>query len=57
MPPRLTDWSIALTAVIACVAGIVSLVSGRPQDWFIFAIHGMAGLWLLLLLRRLALAE
>src|SRR5260221_619709 len=31
-------------------SGIVSLVSGRPQDWFIFALHGVAGFWLLLLL-------
>src|SRR5947209_7928383 len=50
MPPRLTDWSIALTVAIAFATGIVSLVSGLPQEWFIFILHGIAGLWLLLLL-------
>src|SRR5438046_8442073 len=50
MPPRLTDWSIALAAVLAFTFGVISLVSGLPQEWFIFALHGMAGLWLLLLL-------
>src|SRR5215467_15163305 len=50
MSPRLTDWSIAVAAVLAFVAGIISLISGRPQDWFIFILHGIAGLWLLLLL-------
>jgi Oxidoreductase molybdopterin binding domain len=50
MPPRLTDWSIALAAVLASTLGILSLVSGLPWEWFIFALHGMAGLWLLLLL-------
>jgi DMSO/TMAO reductase YedYZ molybdopterin-dependent catalytic subunit len=50
MSPRLTDWSIALTAAIAFTTGIVSLVSGLPQEWFIFALHGIAGFWLLLLL-------
>ena len=50
MPPRFTDWSIALAAVLAFTLGIISLVSGLPQEWFIFALHGIAGLWLLLLL-------
>src|SRR5436309_1824706 len=50
MSPRLTDWSIALAAVLAFTAGIISLISGSPQDWFIFILHGIAGLWLLLLL-------
>src|SRR5437763_14258880 len=50
MSPRLTDWSIALTAAIAFTSGLVSLLSGLPQDWFIFVLHGIAGLWLLLLL-------
>ena len=50
MSPRLTDWSIALAAGLAFLLGLKSLVSGLPQEWFIFALHGMAGLWLLLLL-------
>ena len=50
MSPRLTDWSIALTAALAFTTGIVSLVSGLLQEWFIFVLHGVAGFWLLLLL-------
>src|SRR2546430_6930957 len=50
MSPRLTDWSIALAALLALTTGLVSLVSGLPQDWTIFMLHGIAGLWLLLLL-------
>src|SRR5260370_3823531 len=47
---RLADWHFALAASLAIATGIVSLVSGRPQDRFIFALHGIAGFWLLLLL-------
>jgi DMSO/TMAO reductase YedYZ molybdopterin-dependent catalytic subunit len=50
MPPRLTDWSIALAALLALTTGVVSLVAGLPQDWTIFMLHGIAGLWLLLLM-------
>src|SRR5438552_4110141 len=50
MSPRLTDWSIAFTAAIAFTSGMVSLISGLPQDVFIFVLHGVAGFWLLLLL-------
>jgi hypothetical protein len=50
MSPRLTDWSIAIAAGLAFTTGMVSLVSGHPQEWFIFALHGVAGFWLLSLL-------
>ena len=50
MSPRLTDWNIALATGLAFTAGIISLVSGLPREWFIFALHGIAGFWLLLLL-------
>ena len=50
MSPRLTDWNIALATLIAVTAGIISLGSGRPEDGIIFALHGIAGFWLLLLL-------
>src|SRR5438105_1047420 len=50
MSPRLTDWSLALAAALAFTTGVVSLVSGLPQEWFIFALHGIVGFWLLLLL-------
>lgn len=50
MSPRLTDWSLALAVTLAFITGLVSLISGHPQEWFIFALHAVAGLWLLLLL-------
>lgn len=50
MSPRLTDWSIALATLLAFILGLMSLISGLPQEWIIFALHGIAGLWLLLLL-------
>lgn len=50
MSPRLTDWSIALAVALALATGLISLFSGRPEDWFIFALHGIGGLWLLMLL-------
>jgi cytochrome b561 len=50
MSPRLTDWNIAFAAVIAFTTGVISLVSGHPQEWFIFLLHGIVGFWLLLLL-------
>jgi DMSO/TMAO reductase YedYZ molybdopterin-dependent catalytic subunit len=50
MSPRLTDWTIALTALLALGTGVLSLVSGHPEQWPVFAAHGVAGLWLALLL-------
>lgn len=50
MPARVTDWSLALAGGAAFVSGLVSLVSGQPGAWPVFAFHGAAGLWLLLLL-------
>src|SRR5450631_2353148 len=50
MSPRLTDWSLALTVTLAFLTGLISLVSGSPQEWIVFALHGIAGFWLLLLL-------
>jgi cytochrome b561 len=50
MSPRLIDWSLALTCALAFMTGVVSLVSGHPEEWLIFAAHGAAGLWLALLL-------
>ena len=50
MSPRLTDWSIALATLLAFILGLLSLISGLPQAWIVFTLHGIAGLWLLLLL-------
>ena len=50
MSPRLTDWSLALTIMLAFLTGLLSLISGYPQEWFVFVLHAVAGFWLLLLL-------
>ncbi len=50
MSPRLTDSSLALAAVVGFITSLISLISGLPQDWFIFALHAVAGFWLLILL-------
>src|SRR5207244_10151758 len=50
MSPRLNDWSIALATGIAFMTGVVSLISGHPQEWLIFVLHAIGGFWLLLLM-------
>src|SRR2546421_4486258 len=50
MSPRLTDWSIALASVLAFMTGVVSLITGHPQEWLIFVLHAIGGFWLLLLM-------
>ena len=50
LAPRLSDWLLALTIGLGLATGIISLISGETWQWFIFAAHGMAGLWLALLL-------
>ena len=50
MSPRLTDWSIELATIIAFLTGVISLVSGHPQEWLIIVLHAIGGFWLLLLM-------
>jgi DMSO/TMAO reductase YedYZ molybdopterin-dependent catalytic subunit len=50
MSPRLTDWSLALAGGLAFATGVLSLFTGHPEQWLVFATHGAAGLWLALLL-------
>ncbi len=50
LPPRLVDWTVLGAVVVAVVSGVVSLVSGRPGDWWVFALHGVAGVVLLVAL-------
>jgi hypothetical protein len=50
MRPRTTDWSLALSVAAGFGTGLWSLVAGRAEQWWIFALHGMAGAWLGLLL-------
>src|SRR5579883_681727 len=50
MSPRLVDWTLAAAAGLALATGILSLISGETREWFVFALHGMFGLWLGLVL-------
>lgn len=50
LPPRLVDWTVLGAVAVALLSGITSLVSGRPGDWWIFAVHGVAGFVLLVAL-------
>jgi DMSO/TMAO reductase YedYZ molybdopterin-dependent catalytic subunit len=47
MNARLTDWSLALGIGCAFASGISSLIAGQPEQWWVFAIHGVVGVWLL----------
>jgi DMSO/TMAO reductase YedYZ molybdopterin-dependent catalytic subunit len=47
MNARVTDWSLALAVAIAFASGLASLAAGRAEQWWVFALHGVAGLWLL----------
>ncbi len=47
---RLTDWSLALCVGIAFATGLVGNTAGRPGLWWVFALHGIAGLALALFL-------
>lgn len=49
MPPRLTDWSLAVATWVAFATGVISLLMGHEEQWLVFAAHGAVGLWLLLL--------
>jgi DMSO/TMAO reductase YedYZ molybdopterin-dependent catalytic subunit len=48
--PRLVDWTILAAVTLAVASGLVSLVSGRPGDWWVFVLHGAGGLTLVVLL-------
>ncbi|HEY1351114.1 MAG TPA: molybdopterin-dependent oxidoreductase [Ktedonobacteraceae bacterium] len=50
MSPRLTDWNLALATLLAILTGLASLISGSPQEWVVFALHAVAGIWIGLLL-------
>lgn len=55
MRPRTTDWSLALATGAAFATGLWTLTVGRPEGWWVFALHGATGyLTLLLLIPKLA---
>ncbi|HEX3272785.1 MAG TPA: molybdopterin-dependent oxidoreductase [Ktedonobacterales bacterium] len=48
--PRVTDWSLAVGVGVGAATGLVSLINGRPEQWIVFTLHGVVGLWLVFLL-------
>jgi DMSO/TMAO reductase YedYZ molybdopterin-dependent catalytic subunit len=50
MKPRTTDWGLALGVGCAFATGLWTLVSGRAERWWVFALHGAAGYLVALLL-------
>ncbi len=50
MPARLTDWSLALCLGVAFATGLAGNNAGRSDLWWVFALHGAAGLALALFL-------
>jgi cytochrome b561 len=49
-PARIVDLSLLLAVVAAFATGLASLVSGTPDLWWVFALHGAVGLALVGLL-------
>jgi hypothetical protein len=49
-PPRVVDLSLLLAVLASFLTGLVSLVSGTPDLWWVFVAHGVAGLTLVVLL-------
>lgn len=46
MTPRFVDWCLAAGTAGALATGIFSLISGSPNQAFVFVLHDMAGLWI-----------
>ncbi len=57
-PPRLVDWSLAAAVALVAGTGLYSLTVGRPAGTWVFDLHAVGGLALLVLvalkLRRVA---
>jgi DMSO/TMAO reductase YedYZ molybdopterin-dependent catalytic subunit len=49
-PPRVVDASLLVAVAVMLATGVVSLVSGRPVDAWVFDVHAVAGLATLVLL-------
>jgi len=42
--PRLVDWAILVVLGVSLATGVGTMFAGVPGDWWIVAIHGVAGL-------------
>ena len=50
MRPRLVDWSLLVLVLLEAGSGLVSFLQGRPQNSWLFVLHGVTGLAIVLLL-------
>jgi hypothetical protein len=49
-PPRLVDWTILAAVTLALVTGVSSLLVGTPSGAWVFVLHGVGALTLVVLL-------
>jgi DMSO/TMAO reductase YedYZ molybdopterin-dependent catalytic subunit len=50
MRPRLVDWSLLILVLFEVCTGLLSFLKGKPENAWLFALHGMVGLGIVLLL-------
>ncbi len=50
MRPRLVDWSLLALVLFEAGSGLYSFLQGRPENSWLFVLHGITGLALVLLL-------
>jgi DMSO/TMAO reductase YedYZ molybdopterin-dependent catalytic subunit len=50
MRPRLVDWSLLAATLLELITGLVSFTVGRPEGRWLFWLHGVLGLAIVLLL-------
>lgn len=43
MTPRGTDWGLAYVVTLGLVTGVLTVFAGGPSDAWVFAVHGIAG--------------
>ena len=42
--PRLVDWSLFVLLLVVLLTGVLGFLSGRPDEAWVFATHGVAGI-------------
>ncbi len=50
MRPRLVDWSLLVLVLFEASSGLLSFLHGRPENRWLFVLHGITGLAIVLLL-------
>jgi DMSO/TMAO reductase YedYZ molybdopterin-dependent catalytic subunit len=50
MRPRLVDWSLLVLVLVEAASGLLSFLKGKPDNAWLFVLHGVLGLAIVLLL-------